>query len=109
MIKNTYIATLAVVMLLASTLPSHSNQTKHQNLLERIDTINELISQASNTNGLWRETKKLSDAAKKYVDAENFTLANEILIEAEFQAKQGIQQAQEQKDINKLLPSYLKH
>ena len=109
MIKNINFTSLAVTILLIITLPVHSAQTEQQKLLERIDVINELIKQARSTNGLWRETKNLSDSAKKHANAENFTLANKILMEAEFQAKQGIQQAQEQTDINALIPSYLQH
>jgi hypothetical protein len=93
MIKNIYITSLVILILLSSTLPVHSDQTEYQNFVGRIDTINQLINQASNANSLWRETKKLSDSAKKYAYAENYTLANETLIEAEFQAKLGIQQA----------------
>lgn len=87
----------------------HSDQTEYQELVDRIEAINELINDASDSNGLWRETKNLSDSAKKFANTGNFTLANEILLEAEFQAKQGIQQAQEQTDINSLIPSYLQH
>ncbi len=108
MIKNIYIASLAVVILLSSTLSVQSDQTEYQELIRRIHTINQLINQASNINGLWRETKKLSGSARKYADAENFALANEMLIEAEFQAKQGIQQALDQNDINTLIPNYLR-
>jgi hypothetical protein len=109
MTRNINITSLAVFILLTSTLSVHGDQTEYQKLIERIDTINELINQASNTNGLWRETKNFSEAARKHVEAENFILANESLIEAEFQAKQGIQQALEQTDISTLIPSYLRH
>ncbi|MFK7794690.1 MAG: hypothetical protein AB8B89_05015 [Gammaproteobacteria bacterium] len=109
MVKNIYIATVLIVILLASMLPAHSDQTEFKELIIRINTINLLIDQAKNTNSLWRETKNLSDSAKKYVDIENYTIAKEAIIEAEFQAKLGIQQALEQTDINKLIPSYLQH
>ena len=105
MVKNINFTSLAIAILLVVTLPVHSAQTEQQKLLERID----IIKQASSINGLWRETKNLSDSAKKHANAENFTLAKKILMEAEFQAKQGIQQAQEQTDINVLIPSYLQH
>jgi hypothetical protein len=109
MMRKIYIALLAIILALAIALPSYSNQSEYQNLLMRIDTINDLIDQASNANSLWRETKKLSDSAREYANAKNFALANEILIEAEFQAKLGIQQAKQQTDINTLIPSYLRH
>ena len=109
MIKNTYFATLIVVILLSNIFPAHSDQSDYQKLIERIDNLDQLINQASSTSSLWRETKNLSDSAKKYAQAENYTLANETLTEAEYQAKLGIQQALEQADINKLIPSYLQH
>ena len=90
-------------------LPAHSDQTEYQKLVARIETVNQLIDQASNTSSLWRETKNLSNSAKEYADANNYALANEILTEAELQANLGIQQALDQKDINKLIPFYLQH
>jgi hypothetical protein len=109
MTNNINFASLFFTLLLISTVPAHSNQIEQQKLLERIEIIDALIGQASDTNGLWRETKNLSASAREHTDAENYILANEALTKAEFQAKQGIQQALEQSDVTALIPIYLRH
>ena len=103
-----YIATLILVIWLCSS-SAQSDESEQQKLAERIDAINLLINQASHLSSLWRETKYLSIAAKNYAASGDYTLANETLDKAEHQAKLGIQQAQNQSDINKLIPSYLQH
>jgi hypothetical protein len=109
MTNNINFSSIFFALLLFSAVPAHSNQTEQQKLLERIEMLNILIRQASDTNSLWRETKNLSANAREHTHAENYILANEALTKAEFQANQGIQQTLEQSDVTDLIPSYLRH
>ncbi len=103
--KHIYI----VILLLVYSISVHSNEEKYQELIERINTVNELIQKATLANSLWRDTKDLTSKARKQAETNNFAQANELITEAEFQVKQGIQQSSEQPDINNLIPYYLQH
>ncbi len=98
-----------VILLLISSISAHSNEDKYHELIERINTVNELIQKATLAKSLWRDTKDLASNARKQADSNNFEQANELITEAEFQVKQGIQQSSEQTDINELIPYYLQH
>tara|TARA_R110002049_G_scaffold13509_2_gene58407 strand:- start:52110 stop:52451 length:342 start_codon:yes stop_codon:yes gene_type:complete len=102
-----YSALLLAAIQMSNISPAYSDSIEYQNFAEHLEAISNLVDEASHSNGLWRETRNLISSAIQYAENENYTLANETLSEAEFQAKSGIQQATSQKDINKLIPAYL--
>ncbi len=100
---------IAIVLLLASGTATYSDTDEQHGLNERIQLVEKLINQASENNGLWRETRYLSNRAMDYSKNKDYASANQLLLEAEFQARQGIQQALAQTDLNQLLPGYLRN
>lgn len=98
-----------IFILIAFTVSAHSENYEYQKLSERIKAVNELIEEAKISNSLWRETNKLSNTAEMHAENNNYSLANKLIEEAEFQVKQGIQQSSDQNDINSLIPIYLQH
>ena len=89
-------------------ISAKSNDSVNQDFNNHFEIVEKLISHASENNGLWRDTKHLSAQAKELA-ASNKDQAINLLLEAEFQAKLGFQQAIEQSDIDQLVPHYLRH
>ena len=75
---------------------------------KKIAEVEQLIIEAQNVNGLWRDTIKIKSQAIEELKNNNNNKALELLESAEKQAISGYQQAISQSDIEQLIPSYLK-
>ncbi len=75
---------------------------------KKITKVEQLIIEAQNENGLWRDTIKIKSQAIEEFKNNNTEKALELLELAEKQAISGYQQAISQSDIEQLIPSYLK-
>ncbi len=105
---RSYFTWLIAALFTIATTSAQSNDSTDQKFNDHFEIVEKLISQASENNGLWRDTKHLSSQAKELA-ASNNEQATNLLLEAEFQAKLGFQQAAEQSDIDQLVPHYLHH
>ena len=83
---------------------SEDIQSNYEKLL--IET-NSHIKKAQEANGLWRDTKKILDEAKRLYASNDYSAAIKLLNESNAQAQLGLQQAKSQRDAE-LVPYYLK-
>ena len=107
MINKLYLITLMLLISLGICYADNLNEEK-QLIHQLVLTKNE-IALASKENRLWRDTQKLFNQAEQLVNSKDYPKAESLLNQVNFQIKQGQMQAASQKEIDNLLPYYLKH
>lgn len=100
---------LITLILLASLSICHADTLNNEKqLIEQLELTKSLIALASKENHLWRDTQKLFDQAEQLFNNKDYSKVKPLLNQVNFQIKQGQIQATSQKEINSLLPYYLK-
>ncbi len=89
-------------------LQIYSSNEPTIDIQKKIAKVEQLIIEAQNANGLWRDTIKIKSQAIEEYKNNNTEKALELLELAEKQAISGYQQAISQSDIEQLIPYYLK-
>ncbi len=108
--KNTLIVSLIISTTLFPyvVVCSEISELNGQQLHEQINMLEVKINQAANKMSLWRDTEKLLSQAKQELADNKLQDTKDLIEQVESQLSLGFEQAQQQSDINSLVPYYLK-
>jgi len=97
------------IAIFSITFTSAIHASENLTIEEQMLVIEEKAKEAKHKNALWRDTMKHLSIAKEHIANNRLSEATLLLKNVEFQLEQAQLQAQEQTDINQLVPTYLRN
>lgn len=105
---NTKTSLIGFLLISSLSICYADNVIDEKPLIEQLTLTKNSITIAREENRLWRDTQKIISQVENLISNKNYSEAQLLLNQANFQIKRGREQADSQADINTLLPYYLK-